>query len=70
MAVNQVFKIEKLFERGELGCTDIGKIIASPHFPDLALSPKTRKKVVLPGADSPTMTWVVARNEMAKYDLR
>jgi class 3 adenylate cyclase len=70
MAVNQVFKIEKLFKPGELGCTEIAKNIASTHFPDLLLKPKKRTEVVLPGTRSPAMTWVVAKNKAAKYDLR
>jgi len=68
-AVNQVFKIEKLFKPGELGCTETARIVASPCFGDLSLRPKARKKVRLPGMTSETMTWVVAKNELAKYDL-
>lgn len=68
-AVNQMFKIEKLFKPGELGCTDIARVVASPFFPDLSLDPKPREEVVLPGGDAPIMTWVLAENEMAKFDL-
>lgn len=68
-AVNQVFKIEKLFKPGELGCTEIARVVALPFFPDLSLHPKTRGEVVLPGADVPMVTWVVAENELAEYDL-
>ncbi|HKO04775.1 MAG TPA: hypothetical protein VJW51_08495 [Candidatus Acidoferrales bacterium] len=68
-AVNQVFKIEKLFGPGELGCTEIARVVASPFFPDLSLHPKTRKKVVLPGVAAQTMTWLLAKHEAAEYDL-
>ena len=69
-AVNQVFKIEKLFYPGELGCTEAARAVASPLFPALALKPTAREQVLLPGTESPTMTWVLAQNESAKYDLR
>jgi class 3 adenylate cyclase len=68
-AVNQVFKIEKLFKPGEIGCTEIARIVASPLFPDLCISPTARKKVMLPGTETAMMTWLLAKNEMAKYDL-
>lgn len=68
-AVNQVFKIEKLFNPGELGCTDIARTVASPLFPDLSISPKPRVEVILPGMENPMMTWVIAANEQAEYDI-
>jgi len=68
-AVNQVFKIEKLFKPGELGCTETAKIVASPYFRQLALSPKAREKVRLPGIAAPTMTWLIAKNKAARHDL-
>jgi class 3 adenylate cyclase len=68
-AVNQVFKIEKLFGPGELGCTEVARGIASPFFPDLSIEAKPREAVDLPGAHGPMMTWLLAENEMAKYDL-
>jgi class 3 adenylate cyclase len=68
-AVNQVFKIEKLFKPGELGSTETARMVASPFFPDLSLQPVIREEVTLPGADAPMMTWVLATNEMANYDL-
>jgi class 3 adenylate cyclase len=68
-AVNQVFKIEKLFRPGELVCTETARVVAAPLFPDLSLHPKTRKEILLPGLDTPTMTWVLAKDARAKYDL-
>jgi len=61
-AVNQVFKIEKSFAPGELGSTDIAKIVASPFFPDLNLSPKALGEEILPG-DKRTVTWLLAKDE-------
>lgn len=68
-AVNQVFKIEKLFSRGELGCTDIARVVASPFFSDLGLQPATRASADLPGLDSPVMTWLVSEHEVAHIDV-
>jgi class 3 adenylate cyclase len=62
-AVNQVFKIEKLFGSGELGCTEIARAVAAPFFADLSLAPRQREEVILPGVDNPTMTWLLATNE-------
>jgi hypothetical protein len=68
-AVNQVFKIEKMFAAGELGCTDIAKAVASPFFPDLKLKPEKRNDITLPGMETTTGTWLISKNEMAQYDL-
>jgi len=68
-AVNQVFKIEKLFKPGELGCTEIARVVASPFFPDLSIHPKTREVVALPGTGAPIMTWVLAEDEVSKCEL-
>jgi hypothetical protein len=68
-AVNQIFKIEKMFTAGELGCTDIAKMVASPFFPDLKLSPENRGDIILPGMESATGTWLISKNELAQYDL-
>jgi hypothetical protein len=68
-AVNQVFKIEKLFAAGELGCTDIAKAVASPFLPDLKLTPERRDEIVLPGMDSATNTWLIAKSETAQFDV-
>lgn len=69
MAVNQIFKIEKLFTAGELGCTEIARSVAFPLFVDLGLHPERREEVELPGSESPTLTWLLARNEAANFDL-
>ena len=68
-AVNQVFKIEKLFKAGELGCTETAKAVASPLFPDLSIEPALRSAVDLPGLSEPQMTWLLSKNESAEYEL-
>ncbi len=68
-AVNQVFKIEKLFAAGELGSTDIAKMVASPFFPDLKLTPERRGEVTLPGMESATDIWLIAKSETAQFDV-
>ncbi len=70
MAVNQVFKIEKFFEAGELGCTDIAKAIAAPLLAKLELEPEFRRTARLPGMVGGTKTWLLSRNQLAEYDLR
>lgn len=68
-AVNQVFKIEKLFAAGELGCTDIAKAVASPFLPDLKLTPEKRNEIILPGMEFATGTWLIAKSETAQFDV-
>lgn len=64
-AVNDVFKIEKQFQSGELGCTDLARIVAAPFFPDLGLTPELRGEVDLPGAAAAVKTWVVAADRVS-----
>lgn len=59
-AVNDVFKIEKQFKPGELGCTDLGRVVAAPFFPELGLTPERRGHIELPGSAEALQTWVVA----------
>lgn len=63
-AVNQVFKIEKMFKAGELGCTDIAKEVSSPFFPDMGLVPETRQKVTLPETKRDIDTWLIAKSDL------
>jgi class 3 adenylate cyclase len=68
-AVNQVFKIEKMFNSGELGCTETARAVAAPFFADFKLSPSEREEAVLPGLESPMMTWLVAADPLASMEL-
>jgi hypothetical protein len=58
-AVNQVFKIEKLFKGGELGMTQAAKTAAAPVLRDLGLRARLRESVMLPGDTDKTNTFVV-----------
>ncbi len=61
LAVNQVFKIEKLFGSGELGLTYPALLAAVPILRDLNLRARSLKSVHLPGDKHPTATYVVDR---------
>jgi class 3 adenylate cyclase len=60
-AVNQVFKIEKLFKPGELGVTEATRRSASPILAEWKMRSRGRAEVVLPGDKVPTRTYVVNR---------
>src|SRR5207302_303118 len=66
LAVNQVFKIEKLFSAGELGATDIVKRAAAAELKTLGLKPKFHKKVLLPEESEQTKTWILSRMPLSK----
>lgn len=59
-AVNQVFKIEKMFTAGQLGATDAVKEAAAPNLIDLKLSPARHTNVLLPEMQNETPTWILA----------
>jgi class 3 adenylate cyclase len=59
-AVNQVFKIEKLFSAGQLGATDAVKEAAAPNLVDLKLIPTRHTDVLLPEMQKKTPTWILA----------
>lgn len=59
-AVNQVFKIEKLFTAGQLGATDAVKEAAAPNLIDLKLTPTRHTDVLLPEMQNDTPTWILA----------
>jgi len=61
-AVNEVFKVEKLFGANELGVTDAARSSAAPVLKDLDLVPRRRGSVLLPGARSKTEVFVVDKN--------
>ncbi len=50
LAVNQIFKIEKLFGPNELGITHIVRTTADPIITSLQLKPVKKKMVILPGS--------------------
>jgi hypothetical protein len=59
LAVNQVFKIEKLFGPNQLGCTDIVAGTVRPILVDHGLSLKPNVLVKLPQEDHESMTWII-----------
>jgi len=61
LAVNQVFKIEKLFAPGELGATDAVRQAATPGLLSHKLSPIRHVEVTLPGDSEVTYTWKLAQ---------
>lgn len=58
-AVNQVFKVEKLFGPGQLGCTDVVRSVASPLFEKLEIKPAAGQEVILPGDANASPTWIL-----------
>ncbi len=64
LAVNQVFKIEKLFGAGQLGCTEAVRSAACPHFQKFKIQPLRAKDVTLPGDDSVSSTWIIGTNKL------
>jgi hypothetical protein len=61
LAVNQTFKIEKIFKPNELGITHTVKTTAEPIIKSIGLTPRRRKVIVLPGSKENTPIYVVAR---------
>ncbi len=66
LAINQVFKIEKLFLPYQLGCTHAVRSAAAPNITSFALSPTSGQAVVLPGDSEETQTWVLAERQQAQ----
>jgi hypothetical protein len=64
LAVNQVFKIEKLFGRGELGCTEAVRSAACPHFEKLKIKPSRGRDVTLPGDNDASPTWILDNSSL------
>jgi hypothetical protein len=60
LAVNQTFKIEKLFGPNELGITHIVKTTAEPIITSLGLSPIRRKMIILPSSTERTPVYLAA----------
>ncbi|MFC1877383.1 hypothetical protein ACFL2E_08970 [Thermodesulfobacteriota bacterium] len=58
LAVNQVFKIEKLFKKKELGITDTVRHTATDVMKSLKIRPRKRGAVKLPGAKDETTVYL------------
>jgi len=62
-AVNEVFKVEKLFKAHELGVTDAARLSIAPVLKDLDLKPKLRGSAILPGSNRKTDVFLIDKNE-------
>jgi class 3 adenylate cyclase len=60
-AVNEVFKVEKLFRAGELGVTDSALMSIRPILIDLDLKPRWRSTAKLPGTKEETNVYLIDR---------
>ena len=70
-AVNQVFKVEKLFKAGELGVTQTVLSSGLPILKGTFFEYKKRAKVTLPGDKNPIQTYVIyAKIEKRKTNKR
>lgn len=61
-AVNEVFKVEKLFRAGELGVTHAALTSILPILVDLDLKPRWRSAAKLPGSKEKTNVYLVDRD--------
>ncbi len=59
LAVNQVFKIEKMFTAGQLGVTDVVRQAADPSLVAKGLVPVKHQDVILPGRTESSSTWII-----------
>jgi len=66
-AVNQVFKIEKLFGPRELGITDIVRTTAAPIIRSLNLRPRKRDRVKLPGDSEPIVVYLADKIKRKRF---
>lgn len=62
-AVNEVFKVEKLFRANELGLTEAARMSVAPVLKDLNLRPSRRGSTRLPGSRRPTEVYVIDKND-------
>jgi len=60
LAVNQTFKIEKIFKPNELGITHIVKTTAEPIIKSIGLRLRKRKMIILPGSKESTPVYLAA----------
>lgn len=59
LAVSQTFKIEKAFDRDDLGCTQTVLDAIAPTLAGLNLAAQENQNVDIPGARGPTMTYYI-----------
>ncbi|AQT05222.1 hypothetical protein [Acetobacter persici] len=69
LAVSQAFKIEKVFDRDDLGCTQSVYDAVSPALAELNLVAQKNAMVEIPGASGPSMTYYLVRREASKPNV-
>ena len=69
LAVSQTFKIEKVFDRDELGCTQTVYDAVSPALAELNLVAQKNAMVEIPGTAGPSMTYYLVRSEASKLKV-
>lgn len=65
-AVNEVFKIEKMFKANELGITEPVRLATAPLLRGRGLEPKSRGSAILPGSRVETRLFVIDKYEPKK----
>ncbi len=62
-AVNEVFKVEKMFRAQELGVTEAARTSIGPVLQDLGLRPLLRGSTRLPGSKRDSKVYVIDKNK-------
>lgn len=70
LAVSQTFKIEKVFDRDDLGCTQSVLDAIRPTLAELRITAQENTVVTIPGAREPSMTYYLMERKAAEADLR
>lgn len=65
-AVNEVFKIEKIFKAHELGITEPVRVSSAPILREHGLKPKSRGSAILPGSRVETRLFVIDKYQLPK----
>ena len=60
LAINQIFKIEKEFKKGQIGITDAVKQVITPRIHSGQLKAKLITRTILPGENVPCRLWNVS----------
>lgn len=66
LAVSQTFKIEKAFDRDDLGCTEAVPEAVRPTLPSLGAVAQDNLPVTIAGSDRPSMTYYIVRHDTNK----